>query len=225
MKKTFGFVKITVMAVMGFFLFLSTAWSTSIEYTPVADGLNTGSLLYMATAGSGRGVQGNFGNDLPANVEEVLRAGYMFGDGWSPGTVWYSNETIWTGNLGYFGSIDVVMADKAENVGGGNAVTGENGILTVEGNQWSVSGAAVEFYALKDAQAYALYWLDPSVSNGIWDPGDLRALGFGSDVEISHLSVFNSTTQQVTEPAIMFLMGAGLLGIATFGRRRRSSKQ
>ncbi len=221
MKKTFGFLKIISMAVMGLFLFFSTAWSTSIEYTPVADELNTGSLLYMATGGQGGG---NFGNDLPANVEEVLQAGYMFGDGWNPGTVWYSNETIWMDNLGYFESIDVALADKAANVGEMDTVViGENGILTVDGNQWSVSGADVEFYALKDAQAYALYWLDPAASAGIWDPGDLRALGFGSDVEISHLSVFNPNAQQVPEPAVMLLMGAGLLGIAAFGRKRRKS--
>ncbi len=224
MNKTFGFLKIISMVVMGLFLFISTAWSLSVEYTPIADGSNAGSLLYIATAGSGPGVQGNFGNDLPANVEDVLQAGYMSG-GWDPGTVWYSNSDIWTAKIDYFGSIDIVLVDKASNVGGMGAVTGENGLLSVDGNTWSIN-AAVEFYALKDAQAYALYWLNPAVTNGIWDPGDLRALGFGSDVEISHLSVFNPSTptQQVPEPAVMLLMGAGLFGIAAFGRRRRNSK-
>lgn len=68
----------------------------------------------------------------------------------------------------------------------------------------------------------------------IWYLFDLKALGWdGKDIDlnnfwedrgsISHVRLWANATQ-VPEPAVMLLMGAGIAGIAAFGRRRRAKR-
>ena len=86
----------------------------------------------------------------------------------------------------------------------------------------------VQFYSVKGANEYALYWLgEDGASSGDWWTGHLRTPNGNNIPSISHLTAYNSTgntpppTDPVPEPATMLLLGSGLLGSAALSRRRR----
>jgi hypothetical protein len=77
------------------------------------------------------------------------------------------------------------------------------------------------FYAVKGAQEYALYFVDPAQSSGNWTTAHLRTPNNKNIPEISHFSGVDAVTHTVVpEPTTLLLLGAGLLGLGFVGRRR-----
>lgn len=83
------------------------------------------------------------------------------------------------------------------------------------------TGENVEFYTVKGATEWALYWLGEGGANeGFWSTAHLQNNG-GNIPTISHFSLWNATTPEnpIPEPSTVFLLGLGLLGILGLGRK------
>ena len=81
----------------------------------------------------------------------------------------------------------------------------------------SNSSSTVEFYTVKGSNEYALYYINPAQTNGVWTTAHL--LNGGSKIpQLSHFSGILTTSgppgNPVPEPATMILFGFGLLGIS-----------
>ncbi len=101
----------------------------------------------------------------------------------------------------------------------------DNSILSVtygtdnKTGTWS-SDVAVQFYTVKGADEWALYWLDlDGLMSGNWSTQHILNNG-KQQPSISHLTVWNSTTTPVPEPTTLLLFGAGIAGLALYRRKR-----
>ena len=84
---------------------------------------------------------------------------------------------------------------------------------------------AISFYAVKAGNAYAMYRVDPAEGTGSWSTFDiylsgLQGTGGPNGVAISHFTGYNPAGSPVPEPATLLLLGTGLVGLASFGRKK-----
>ena len=97
--------------------------------------------------------------------------------------------------------------------------TGKDGPLNVVANDpysgtWAMDDLLLlGFYAVKGADEFALYYVDPAEQEGIWTTRHLLT-GGATVPGISHFSAVPTTQARVPEPAALIWLGFGLLGLA-----------
>jgi hypothetical protein len=119
-------------------------------------------------------------------------------------------------------SVELDFYDKVEEPD----LVGENGDLTITYGAGDVSGTwtssvPIEFYIVKSSTEWAMYWLEELASSGDWSTGHL--LNNGGTPQISHLTALNpgdTPPPVVPEPSTILLLGAGLLGLGVYSRKR-----
>ena len=89
----------------------------------------------------------------------------------------------------------------------------------------SNSSDMVEFIIVKGTNSFSIHQYDPAAFSGEWNIGYLAdAGGSGSPATLSHISAYNGGSTPVPEPSTILLMGAGLLGLVGYNRKRFSKK-
>jgi hypothetical protein len=89
----------------------------------------------------------------------------------------------------------------------------------------------ISYYAVKGGNYFAMYRLEPAAATGSWSTYDIWAIGgpgtggqsprgYGG-LELSHFTGYNAGTPptSVPEPATIFLLGLGLVGMAGLKRK------
>jgi len=99
--------------------------------------------------------------------------------------------------------------------------TGTSLIVTwqkdLKSGTWSLNNAyGFGFYAVKGGNDFALYFVDPAQSSGIWTT---RHLEVGNPNNPNHPEI-SPTLVHAPEPSSLLLLGGGLLGLSAVVRRR-----
>jgi hypothetical protein len=216
MKKQFLRTLVVVMLVLGWAVM---SWAGPILnddedgiFDPIdtfADGSSYG--LYT-NSGELLGIEkGNNDGDAYPNANELE----ALVEGWMGFTVDEANSFTLsaTPDVFWYGEDGTTLADDTSKTG-----------------TWEVKDTidAISFYAVKAGKYFAMYLEDPASATGswstfdLWDYGqenDLKGLGGNGGLQISHFTGYNPG-DPIPEPATVLLLGFGLVGLATVGRRR-----
>jgi hypothetical protein len=131
--------------------------------------------------------------------------------------------------IGYFLDDPSYSLDNYLKVDGAYGKDVDNGITLhvtssadKKNGEWSItpSSYGLGFYSVKGGPEYALYYVGPAQSSGLWTTDHLLNKG-GNIPDISHFSG-SVTSTPVPEPATMLLFGTGLAGLAAVVRRRKN---
>lgn len=172
-------------------------------------------------------------DELPGDFDPVYGGYWAADDSWAGvylGTVDMINGHAANENLDiltdlishYLGEPYVIATYDKFDVGEG---LDEDGLGVLEVNladmTWNTS-IDVEFYTVKGATDFALYYLPDLATSGKWTTEHLLN-GGGGNPALSHLSVVYDTAP-VPEPGSLILLGMGLLGLAGIGKRKLNKK-
>lgn len=147
---------------------------------------------------------------------------------------WFSDNGTMVDGSNY--SITLSYYYKIEN----GATSGDDNNLSVSYAEdmmtgtWS-STATIEFYFVKGANSYAVYWLgSEGATSGDWSTEKLVS-GKDNAPELSHITFFTAVTPMasatdgslmtntIPEPATLILFGIGLLGFSNFFRKQHTA--
>lgn len=120
-----------------------------------------------------------------------------------------------------------LLIDNYWKVEASNGTTGPLTVASSDGGftgTWSLSDPwEIGFYVVKASNEFALYYVHPFADSGTWSTKHLLTGSNGNNnnhniPDISYLSVSATRETPIPEPATIFLMGAGLLGLAGYSR-------
>jgi hypothetical protein len=136
-------------------------------------------------------------------------------------SVYYTGPTFLLSGFSFFAKVkepDTFMSEGAGDLYIGYGDENKSGTWATFMNPPDISGDLINFYSVKGGNEYAIYWEDPATDQGTWSTDKLLN-GGGNIPAVSHISgwVVSSTPP---EPATMLLLGAGLIGLAGFGRKK-----